>query len=53
MKTKNKKLKTTLNAIGAGARLVYLEQHPHGFSAVNKIHKSKKSYNRKEKPNNF
>lgn len=44
IKTKNK---TTIDAIGNGAREVYLEKHPHGFASINKVHKSKKSYDRK------
>lgn len=48
MKTKNK-LQLTLNAIGNGARLVYLEKNPHGYSAVTKVHKSSKQYSRKNK----
>ena len=45
MKVKSKN-KTTINAMGKGARAVYLEKHPHGFAALNKVHKSKKSYDR-------
>jgi hypothetical protein len=45
-KSKNKAL---VDNIGKGVRLAYLEQHPHGFSCVNKVHKSKKTYNRKDK----
>jgi hypothetical protein len=47
MKGKDKKIKDTLNAIGKGARLVYLEKNPQGFSSINKVHKSKKTYSRK------
>lgn len=50
MKTKNK-LKVTIDAIGNGARMDYLERHPHGFASVTKIHKSKKQYSRKTKKN--
>ncbi len=48
MKTKNK-INITINAIGNGARIVYLEKNPHGFSAVTKVHKSSKQYSRKNK----
>lgn len=48
MKTKNK-ININLNAIGNGARLVYLEKNPHGYSAVTKVHKSSKQYSRKNK----
>lgn len=36
-------------ALGAAHRDQYLEDHPHGFSKVNKVHKSKKKYTRKPK----
>ena len=45
---KNKK-QIMIDAMGNGAREVYLEKHPHGFASVNKVHKSKKAYNRKVK----
>lgn len=48
MKTKNK-FKSTIDAIGNGARIVYLEKNPHGYSAVTKVHKSSKQYSRKNK----
>ena len=48
MKTKNK-INITINAIGYGARIVYLEKNPHGFSSVTKVHKSSKQYSRKNK----
>jgi hypothetical protein len=48
MKTKNK-INITINAIGNGARMVYLEKNPHGYSAVIKVHKSSKQYSRKNK----
>jgi hypothetical protein len=51
MKNKNK-LQTTINAIGNGVRLDYLEKHPHGFASVTKVHKSVKNYSRKNKKNN-
>ena len=50
MKTKNK-TKITIDAIGNGVRLVYLEKNPHGFTSVNKVHKSSKQYSRKTKKN--
>ena len=46
MKTKNK-VRLTIDAIGNGARLVYLEKNPNGYSAVTKVHKSSKQYSRK------
>jgi hypothetical protein len=46
---KEKKIKTTIDAIGNGARLVYLDKNPHGYSSVTKIHKSNKQYSRKNK----
>jgi hypothetical protein len=48
MKTKNK-TKITINAMGNGFRLLYLEKNPHGFSSVHKVHKSDKQYSRKNK----
>ena len=51
MKTKNK-INVTINAIGNGYRLDYLEKNPHGFSSVHKVHKSDKQYSRKNKKNN-
>ena len=44
-KTKNKVL---VDAMGSGAREAYLLLNPHGFSAVTKVHKSSKNYNRKQ-----
>ncbi len=49
MKKRTKKRELTINAIGKGAREVYLERNPHGFASVNKVHKSDKEYSRKEK----
>lgn len=46
--SKNKKL---VNDCGLGARLVALEKNPHGFAAVHKVHKSKKTYSRKNSKN--
>ena len=51
MKTKNKKLKNFIDSIGNGVREAYLEVNPHGYSAVNKVHKNSKKYNRKSKVN--
>jgi hypothetical protein len=45
---KNKK-QLMIDAFGNGAREVYLEKNPHGFASVNKVHKSKKAYNRNNK----
>jgi hypothetical protein len=45
--SKKQKTKILINALGNGAREVYLEKNPHGFSANHKVHTSKKSYNRK------
>jgi len=50
MKNKDK-IKTTIDAIGNGVRLVYLEKNPHGFSSVTKVHKTIKKYSRKNKRN--
>jgi hypothetical protein len=46
---KNTKKQLMIDAMGNGAREVYLEKNPHGFAAVNKVHKSKKAYDRKVK----
>jgi len=48
---KKDKLKNTIDAIGNGARLVYLEKNPHGFSSITKVHKTIKQYTRKNKRN--
>jgi len=48
---KKDKIKNTIDAIGHGARLVYLEKNPHGFSSITKVHKSNKQYTRKNKRN--
>jgi hypothetical protein len=48
MKSKTK-IRITIDAIGNGARLVYLENNPHGFVSVTKVHKSSKQYSRKNK----
>lgn len=48
---KENKIKTTIDAIGNGARLVYLEKNPHGFSSITKVHKTIKQYTRKDKRN--
>jgi len=52
MKPKNK-LKLTIDAIGNGVREIYLERNPHGFTSVNKVHKSDKQYSRKNKKINY
>ena len=52
MKTNNK-IKNLINSIGKGAREVYLERNPHGFSAVNKVHKNSKKYDRKKSKSIF
>lgn len=36
-------------ALGKGHREQYLEENPHGFKSVRKVHKSKKAYSRKQK----
>ncbi len=51
MKSKTK-IRITIDAIGNGARLVYLENNPHGFVSVTKVHKSSKQYSRKNKSKN-
>lgn len=53
MKKPNKKSQKQLltSAMGAGARMVYLEKNPHGFTSVHKVHVSKKSYKREKKVN--
>jgi len=53
MKNKNKKTEQMLNAMGNGAREVYLADNPHGFRCVHKVHKSKKQYSRKNNKINF
>jgi hypothetical protein len=50
---KKDKKQLMIDALGNGAREVYLEKNPHGFSSVNKVHKSKKAYDRKVKVNYF
>lgn len=45
------KKKDYIDALGKGAREAYLEQNPHGFAKVKKIHKSKKAYDRKKNKN--
>jgi hypothetical protein len=46
---KKDKKQLMIDALGNGAREVYLEKNPHGFSSVNKVHKSKKAYSRNNK----
>jgi hypothetical protein len=48
---KKDKKQLMIDALGNGAREVYLEKNPHGFASVNKVHKSKKAYDRKVKVN--
>jgi len=51
-KRRRKNIKVVVDldkALGNGARQQYLENNPHGYNRVNKIHKSKKAYNRKTK----
>jgi hypothetical protein len=46
---KKSKIKALIDNLGNGAREAYLQMNPHGFSAVNKVHKNAKKYNRKQK----
>ena len=46
---KKTKKQLMIDAMGNGAREVYLEKNPHGFSSVTKVHPSKKAYKRREK----
>jgi hypothetical protein len=46
---KKDKKQLMIDALGNGAREVYLEKNPHGFASVNKVHKSKKAYSRSNK----
>jgi hypothetical protein len=48
---KKDKIKNTIDAIGNGVRLAYLENNPHGFSSITKVHKTIKQYTRKNKRN--
>ncbi|MCH2043552.1 MAG: hypothetical protein MK212_05380 [Saprospiraceae bacterium] len=36
-------------ALGRAHREQYLEENPHGFRAIKKVHKNKQAYNRKKK----
>ncbi len=47
MKKINKK--SLVDKLGVGFRVEYLQKNPHGYSTVTKVHKSKKTYNRKNK----
>ena len=47
MKQTKKSKRAMLAAVGKANREVYIEQNPHGFASVHKVHKSKKAYNRK------
>ena len=49
MKKKKTKKQVLIDSMGSGAREAYLQLNPHGFSAVTKVHKSAKNYNRKKK----
>jgi hypothetical protein len=46
---KKTKTQVLVDSMGSGAREAYLQMNPHGFSAVNKVHKNKKKYCRKQK----
>lgn len=49
---KTKKEKNLIDkSLGNAYREQYLEDNPHGFKAVKKVHKNKKKYNRKNKEN--
>lgn len=50
MKKKDKK-KLLIDSLGKGAREAYIQMNPHGFTAVNKVHKNAKKYNRKAAKN--
>lgn len=47
--TKKQKENLLVTGLGKGAREEYLEDNPHGFKKVHKVHKSKKTYSRKRK----
>ena len=49
MKKKLKKKQQTERLLGLLKRQEYLKQHPQGYAAVRKVHRSKKMYSRKEK----
>ena len=52
MKNKKKTLTIELDTdkfMGKLARIKSLEENPHGFKQVKKVHKNKKKYNRKNK----
>jgi hypothetical protein len=38
-----------VRALGNGARKAYLDENPHGFKGVKKVHKNKNGYTRKRK----
>lgn len=51
-KRKYESIKVKVNietALGKAHREQYLEENPHGFKAVKKVHKNKQAYNRKKK----
>jgi len=39
--------------LGNAHRTVYLEDNPHGYKSVKKVHKNKKKYNRKSKGRSY
>lgn len=43
MKRTKKSKRAMLAAVGKANREVYIEQNPHGFASVHKVHKSKKN----------
>jgi len=47
MKKTDKKILET--GLGKGCRKAYLEDNPHGFRRVLKVHRNKKKYSRKQK----
>lgn len=47
MKKRNKLIDKTL---GKSTREQYLIENPHGYTKILKVHKNKKKYNRKNKP---
>ena len=52
MKKKTIKIKVNLDkALGSAHRNEYLEDNPHGFKRVRKVHKNKRKYNRKRLKN--
>ena len=39
--------KQVADKLGRAARVIYLEDNPHGYSRTHKVHKNKKKYSRK------